>query len=112
MISEWYSVPSDKLTFFDRGIPDIIAYLKLAELTVPEEFTDALALHPYEKKVFILPPWQDIYVNDAERWQDFEEAEATGKMIKETYTAFGFEVIEVPKTTVENRVKFILNRIK
>lgn len=111
MSSEWHSVPNDKLTFFDRGIPDIIAYLKLAKLTVPDEFTEALASHPYEKKVFILPPWQDIYVNDAERWQDFKEAEATGQMIQETYAAFGFEIIEVPKITVKSRITFILNLV-
>jgi predicted ATPase len=99
------------ITFFDRGIPDIIAYLKAAALPVDNRYYTAVQLHPYHQLVFILPPWKTIYVNDAERWQTFEEAVHLYSSIRETYQALGFTLIEVPEEQVENRVKFILENI-
>ncbi len=62
------------ITFFDRGIPDIVAYLEVAGLSLTEPFQAALQAYPYAAPVFILPPWEAIYVNDEERWQTFDEA--------------------------------------
>ena len=99
-------------TFFDRGIPDIIAYLKAAKLAVDDRYYTALQQHPYQPAVFILPPWQAIYVNDAERWQTFDEAVHLYIAIKETYEALGFTLIEVPPAGVDNRMNFIIETIK
>ena len=38
-------------------------------------------------RVFIAPPWRDIFAQDAERRQDFAEAERTYQAMAETYTA-------------------------
>jgi predicted ATPase len=112
MTRAWERSSGNTLTFFDRGIPDVIAYLKIAGLTVPSGYLSALAAHPYEPQVFILPPWEDIYVNDSERWQSFEEASAIFHAIRETYTQFGFQLIEVPKAAEAARIAFVLNCIK
>ncbi|OQP62629.1 hypothetical protein A3860_26830 [Niastella vici] len=100
-----------RITFFDRGIPDIIAYLKAAALPVPDRFYTALQQHPYQPTVFILPPWKQIYINDAERWQTWEEAVALHTSIRETYRALGFTLIEVPPASVENRMESILENL-
>jgi predicted ATPase len=99
------------ITFFDRGIPDIIAYLKAAALPVDDRYYTALRKHPYQPLVFILPPWKAIYVNDAERWQTFEEAVHLYSTIKETYRALGFTLVEVPWESVANRMNFMLEAI-
>jgi predicted ATPase len=99
------------ITFFDRGIPDIIAYLKAAGLSVDNKYATAFQQHPYQPLAFILPPWRAIYVNDAERWQTFEEAVHLYTSIRETYQALGFTLVTVPEAPVENRVKFILKTI-
>jgi predicted ATPase len=112
MTSVWKANADNALTFFDRGIPDVIAYLKIADLPVPESYLSDLSLHPYEKQVFILPPWKDIYVNDSERWQSFEEATAIYHSIRETYTGFGFELIELPKVSEAIRIEFIQDAVK
>ncbi|WP_207513937.1 RNase adapter RapZ [Longitalea luteola] len=98
-------------TFFDRGIPDIIAYLKAAALPVHDRYYTALQHHPYQPLVFILPPWQAIYVNDAERWQTFDEAVHLYINIRETYKALGFTLVEVPPANIHNRVNFIRETI-
>ena len=95
------------VTFFDRGIPDIIAYLKAAALPVHDRYYTALRQHPYQAHVFILPPWKEIYVNDAERWQTFEEAVHLYTTIRETYQSLGFSLIEVPPADLAHRMDFI-----
>jgi len=100
------------LTFFDRGIPDIIAYLRIAGLPVHDKFMEAMKKKPYHLRVFILPPWNAIYINDPERWQSFAEATTIYQAIRESYTSFGFELIEVPEGTVSSRMAFILDNCK
>lgn len=99
------------ITFFDRAIPDIIAYLKAAGLPVPDRFYTALLQHRYQPPVFILPPWKTIYVNDAERWQTYDEAVQLYTSITETYRALGFTLIEVPPASIENRMERILENL-
>jgi len=98
-------------TFFDRGIPDIIAYLKAAHLPVDDRYYTAVQRHPYQHLVFILPPWKGIYVNDAERWQTFEEAAHLYSCIRDTYQALGFTLITVPEEPVHVRMNFVLQTI-
>ncbi|CAM4378883.1 Predicted ATPase [Pedobacter westerhofensis] len=112
MTRAWKKAPENEMTFFDRGIPDVIAYLRIANLPVPQSYLSGLSAHPYEKRVFILPPWEEIYVNDSERWQSFEEATAIYHIIRETYTGFGFELLELPKASEELRISFILDAVK
>lgn len=108
MVISWYTSVAP-LSFFDRGIPDIIAYLKIAELPVPDKFMSALEQAPYSRRVFILPPWADIYVNDNERWQSFEEAAAIYEAIKATYAELGFVIVELPKVSLEALLTFIID---
>lgn len=112
MIKAWQYESEHSLTFFDRSIPDIIAYLEIDNLPVDPAYYQALDEHPYHHRAFILPPWSDIYVNDPERWQTFEEATAIHAAIRDTYTRCGFELIEVPGLPVKERVDFILSFLK
>ncbi|HEX8656751.1 MAG TPA: AAA family ATPase [Hymenobacter sp.] len=95
------------VTFFDRGIPDIIAYLEVAGLPVQPNYFAAAAAHPYQNPVLLAPPWAEIYVNDAERWQTFAEAQALYQALRHTYQRLGCAVLELPKTTVAARVAFV-----
>lgn len=104
---ELYVLSPSGVTFFDRGIPDIIAYLKLAELHVSDDYFKSLQKYPYHPTAFILPPWKEIYLNDSERWQTFEEAVDIYYSLKETYQSLGFNLIELRKTTVEERMKIV-----
>lgn len=104
--------PDDSETyFFDRGILDTICYANMVGLNVPAEMDSIGKNSLYNQKVFILPPWEEIYHTDSERKQTWEEAVLTFTKMKETYLNYGYEIIEVPKDTVENRVSFILNTI-
>ncbi|AMJ65288.1 AAA family ATPase [Hymenobacter sp. PAMC 26628] len=95
------------VTFFDRGLPDIVAYLEVAGLPVPAACYAAVDAHPYQPLVFLAPPWAEIYVNDAERWQTFAEATALHGVLRRIYQRLGFAVLELPKTPVAARVAFV-----
>jgi len=97
--------------FFDRGIPDLIGYCYLTGMTVPAHLRKAAALYRYGNRVFALPPWPEIYRNDAERRQDFAEAVATHAAIIAAYRECGYEPVEVPKAPPGERADFILAHI-
>lgn len=94
-------------TFFDRGLPDLIAYLTAAGLAVAPAYYRAVADCPYQRLAFLAPPWPEIYVNDPERWQTLAEAAALYETLHATYAALGFEVCVLPRTTVAARVAFV-----
>lgn len=98
--------------FFDRGIPDVLGYLRLSDIRVPEHMTKAAALFPYSRTVFIAPPWKEIFRQDRERKQDFDEAVRTHGALASVYESLGYELIAVPHRSVEDRVDFILDRVR
>jgi len=81
-------------------------------MPVSEELNKLVNAHPYNRKVFILPPWEDIYQTDDERKQTWEEAIYTFEKMKQTYLEYGYEIIEVPKISIEKRCEFILYHIQ
>lgn len=99
------------ITFFDRGIPDVIGYLTLCGLPIPDEMWSAAETYRYHRSVFITPPWKDIYVQDKERKQTFEEGTATYDMMVNVYIKLGYSLSEIPKWSVRSRAEFVVNRV-
>ncbi|WP_377848980.1 AAA family ATPase [Bosea sp. UC22_33] len=94
--------------FFDRGLPDIAGYLTLCGLPLPHHVERAAQELRYRRTVFIAPPWRDIFAQDAERKQDFSESERTFAAMAETYPRYGYELVELPRASVAERVAFVL----
>jgi len=100
-----------KVVFFDRGLLDTLAYAKLEGLTITDEMVQIAKEVRFHHKVFITPPWEEIYSQDEERKQDFAEAVRTYEHMAEIYREYGYTVVDLPKKSVEERVKFILNQL-
>jgi len=96
--------------FFDRGIPDIVAYLDYINCDYDEKFVTENYKYRYDE-VFILPPWKDIYISDNERYETFSQAVEINKFLVKWYTKFGYKIKIVPKTSIINRIDFILENI-
>lgn len=92
--------------YYDRGLPDVVAYLNYISLGYPESFDDLCLKYRYEK-IFLLPPWEEIYEQDNERYESFEEATTIYYHLKETYENYQYTPIEVPTGTLEERAAFI-----
>ena len=97
-------------TFLDRGLPEVVAYLDRNKVVYPEHFEKACRTHRYDH-VFIFPPWEDIYTQDSERYEDFEEAVKIYPYLKAAYEKFGYKNIILPKDSIENRISFVLDHI-
>jgi predicted ATPase len=98
--------------FFDRGVPDVLGYLRLVGITAPAHVNNAAALFRYSPKVFVTPPWREIYSQDFERKQDFDEAIRTYDALLTTYASLKYELVEIPRVSVEDRVAFVLDHVK
>jgi predicted ATPase len=101
---------SHDIVFLDRGIPDILAYMHYIGDSYPDNFKSACHQNKYSK-IFILPPWQEIYESDNERYENYEEAKIIYDHLKKTYQKYDYDLIEVPKDIVEKRILFILDHI-
>jgi predicted ATPase len=97
--------------FFDRGIPDVVGYLRLMSLPVPPSMDHAARIFRYDRRVFIAPPWTEIFAQDHERRQTFEEAVRTYESMVQTYSSYEYELVTLPLTSVSARAEFILNRV-
>lgn len=95
-----------EIVFLDRGIPDVLAYMDFIGDSYPDYFVAACKKYVYTK-IFVLPPWEQIFESDSERYENFEQAQKIHIQLVETYKKFGYDLIEVPKTTVDNRVTFV-----
>lgn len=99
-----------KACFFDRGIPDVLAYMDYFKQTYQDLFVASCNKHIYTD-VFLLPPWKAIYKTDSARFETFNELLQIHEHLKNTYKKFGYSIIEVPFGTVGARTSFILNNI-
>jgi predicted ATPase len=89
--------------FFDRGLPDLIGYLSHGGRNAPDAWRKAS--REYAPVAFFAPPWQEIYVNDAERPQTFAEARSLSAHIRRAYVDCGFRLVELHKGSVSERLR-------
>lgn len=96
--------------FFDRGVPDIIAYAAYYDLDLAP-FHAAAAKYTYNSRVFVTPDWADIYHTDDERRMSYDEACRFGESLRSAYRALGYELLELPRDTPQRRLSFIQSHI-
>jgi predicted ATPase len=89
-------------------VPDVIGYLRMLGLPVPHHMEAAAATFRYHHRVFIAPPWPDIFRQDSERKQSLGEAVRTYEAMVDVYGTYGYELLELPRGSIEQRVRFVL----
>lgn len=97
--------------FFDRSFLEALSCMRSLSLAIPQHYNDVVASHRFNKAVFVTPPWEEIFTNDAERKTTFEAAVEDYEGNLATYVAAGYEPLEVPRMTVEERVEFVLEKV-
>ena len=93
-------------TFFDRGLIDAAAALRA--MTGDEVLHPLGTAHRYHRRMFMAPPWPEIYVTDDGRRHGFDEAVAEYDRLAATYPALGYEVVRLPKIPTAARADFVL----
>ena len=98
---------SQKYIFFDRGIIDAVQL----DPSQPEYFQHAAKKFRYNRLVFLVPPWEEIFKGDTERKHNFESAKKEFDELLIKYKNFGYETVLIPKIPVKERVDFILEKL-
>jgi predicted ATPase len=102
-----HKLPADELIFFDRGVPDSLAYYRYYQLN-----TDSML-----KKINVFKYAYVFYleglpvVNDDVRQEDEAQAKLIGQHIFQAYEDLGYDIIRIPAYPVEDRINQILSAI-
>jgi len=100
------------ISFFDRSLVDAVSALEHMERPVPDEARRALEARPYHDRVFMAPPWPEIYRTDAERKHDFDQARAEYDRLTRAYPHYGYGIQLLPKCAPAERADFVLRALK
>ena len=109
---QYLDSPENCICFFDRSSIDCIAYLNSNKLEATSQIIEIIKNCTFNKTAFYTPIWEEIYVTDTERKENIEQAKKIEKELIKCYQSFGYTVIEIPKTTLDKRINFILSQIK
>ena len=74
---------------FDRGMPDCIAYAIYLGVD-PGPSIRASDSYRYHDEVFILEPWEEIYVTDDERTMSFADTVAFHAVLEDAFDRAGY----------------------
>ena len=106
--AHWMAQP----VFFDRGIPECLAWLQLSGVELERRHIAAAAQYRYAPTVFVAEPWPEIYVQNAERRASFERAARSFEPTVEAYTDAGYRTTVLPKISLQERVAFVLDAVR
>ncbi|MAO03844.1 MAG: hypothetical protein CL804_04870 [Citromicrobium sp.] len=96
---------------FDRGFADIVGFLRLEGLAVPPAIDAACREFRYEGPVFHAPPWREIYRQDHERIQSWEEAVESDAAVLGAWRDYGYSPITLPFVDPAARAGFVIERL-
>jgi predicted ATPase len=102
--------PSDGPILFDRGVPDCVAYAILLCVD-PADAREAALRFRYRAEVFIVEPWEEIYVTDEERTMTFSDTIPFHELIVGAYRTAGYELLVVPRADAAGRASFVLDHM-
>ncbi len=94
-------------TFVDRGLPDVIAYLRASAAKIPSGLLDFPYTDYYHTTVWVAPLWSAIYTRDPQRLQTYADACAIQSQLLDLYRQLGFSIQVLPRGTVAERVAYI-----
>jgi len=94
----------------DRGLIDAAAALE--HMTGKPVLTALGQANRYHRRVFLAPPWPEIYETGPERRHGLDAALAEYSRLVEIYPSLGYEVLILPKVGVSERAEFILNTLE
>ncbi|MGZ8177242.1 AAA family ATPase [Williamsia sp. SKLECPSW1] len=102
------STSDSRWTFFDRGLVDAASALRHYGGTTG---CARDLLTRYHRQVFLVPPWEELFSNDAERQLDFHDAVSEYDRLVDEYTTLGYQCVVLPRVGVDDRVRSVLRAL-
>lgn len=105
-------IEHNEVVFFDRGLPDVAYAEQMFFGHITESTSQRIAQQRYNAYVFFFPPWQEIYQSDHLRpAYDGDLYRENFRLLRQIYSDYGYQIIEIPKVDVHERVEFIIEKI-
>jgi predicted ATPase len=108
--AKYRAARTEEWAVYDRGALEALGAVHALAPFPEHALLSQLSLFKVEK-VFILPPWPEIYTTDTERDQSAEEASHVHELVARWYHQIGYSLIEVPRAGVHERVAFVLHAL-
>ena len=109
--TNFISNSDSSILFFDRSFMDSACLLFDSDPFAYYKIKDTHLNNRYNNTVFITPPWKEIYRTDTERDQTFDEAIRVYERLESWYREHEYDIVVIPKDSVENRAMFILDKV-
>ncbi len=97
--------------FFDRTHIDPLSYYARNPADEPPHWRRAAEVFRFHPTVFFVPPWPEIFRQDAERRHTFEDGLAEYPVLLKNYRRFGYRPVIVPKAPIPARADFVLRML-
>ncbi|PWB84430.1 MAG: ATPase [Methylocystaceae bacterium] len=97
------------VVFFDRGLIDAAAALEHA---TGKPILKAYSKERYNPRVFMTPPWPEIYANDADRRHGLQEAIEEYERLLVVFTSLDYVIEVLPKIGVAQRADIVIEGLK
>jgi predicted ATPase len=110
-IEKYQQPPELDLVFFDRSVVEALCMVSQATRLEARELRALLAQYRYDRRVFVLPPWEAIFTTDSERDQTFADALHVHRTLTRWYRRCEYETIEVPTGPVAERCTYVLRAL-
>ncbi len=110
-LADFSEAATTKIAFFDRGLPDVVAYAIRFDVA-PDAYRAKAQEHRYEAKVFVTPPWPEIFKHDPYRRASYDDYLRFHDLLLKTYEELGYSPIDLPKQAVHERVAFIRRAVE
>lgn len=98
----------EEMIFWDRGIPDSVAYYEMLGAG-DDFFLQEATKKSFYKKVFLLQPLP--YKKDYARTEDEKQQQDIHELLKKAYVAHGYDVVEIQGDTPEERLDNVLKNL-
>ena len=101
------SVAEGETVIFDRGFCDIVAFLRIEGNVVPDRIDEACRECRFDAPVLHASAWRDIYRQDDERIQTWEEAQESDRQNVRAWQDYGYAPVTLPLVNVGGRADWV-----
>lgn len=111
MLNDYFLEDRSQPVFYDGGLLDILAWEAFLGFDF-SQFSKFPKVYRYEKTVFVLEPWEEIYLRNTIRNFSFTDSKKVHDSVRKFYQEYGYNVVPIKKdTTVSERTNLILKHL-
>ncbi|WP_299989034.1 AAA family ATPase [uncultured Ruegeria sp.] len=103
---------ADDLVFFDRSALDAMIWYDRTDTPLEPSVREQILHLGYDPRVFLFPPWPEIFKQDEDRRHNWAAAIAEFEALCDRLLSYGFETTLVPKGSVAFRADWLEEQLE